>query len=104
MAREVVQAHALCCGRVHARALCPNGEDNMKQVEIMTVPELKDAIQKANEVKAVIRFGCSERWSKITKQAALDLCCGFPNDTTPENAEMYSGSFGSVIDGTLYLG
>ena len=76
----------------------------MKQVEIRTVPELKEAIRKANGVKAVIRFGCSERWSKITKQTALDLCCGYPNDATPKEAEMLSESFGTVIDGIVYLG
>jgi hypothetical protein len=72
---------------------------------ISTVPELKRALRQAREVVVLPRFGCSETWVRISKADAAVLVGKLGGkDTTPEQAEMYSGDFGLLDNGTLYLG
>jgi hypothetical protein len=73
--------------------------------DIMTVKQLKAAIKAASEIVIQPRFGASEHWVKISKAEAKALAANLgPNTTTPEEAEMYSGSFGLLDGATLYLG
>lgn len=75
--------------------------------KITTVRELRNAIREANDVLIQARFGVSERWLKITKREAMtlfdDLTYG-DEDATPDGFEMFTGTFGELRDGTLYLG
>lgn len=81
--------------------------------KIMTIPELRKFVKKADVIFAMVRFGCSEEWLKITKKEALFLLDGFEDGDTPKDLEMFGDSFGSLetvisIAGTrlktLYLG
>lgn len=71
---------------------------------IMTVSELRKAIKKADVVMIQVRFGVYESWIKISKIEATVIANSMSPDTTPGSFEMYSGEFGYVEDGTLYLG
>ena len=72
--------------------------------ELMTVKELRAAIKAAKIVLAVPRFGVSESWVKLTKADALGLVKGAKGAATPEEFSMYAGKFGTLTEGTLYLG
>ena len=76
----------------------------MNETSVVTIPEFKKAIRAASEVLAQVRFGCSEKWVRISKADARSLVDGKTNDTTPEECEMYSGQFGSIVGTTLYVG
>jgi hypothetical protein len=72
--------------------------------DITTVTEFRKAVRKAREVLAQVRFGTSERWVRISKADALTLVAGMARDTTPEDAELYSGIFGTFDGATLHVG
>lgn len=79
----------------------------MDQVELTTVRSLKCAIRIAKTIMVQVRFGCSERWTKLSKLEALGLVSGIgSDDTTPEHFEMFTGVFGTydTSSKTLYLG
>jgi len=73
-------------------------------VEIRDLKVLRRAISKAGEVYVQPRFGTAECWVKISKREAKNLVAHFTAGTTPEDAEMYTGMFGTVDGGALYLG
>lgn len=74
------------------------------QIDIDTIEQLHRAIKTAKCIRIQVRFGFSERWLKITKVQALELIEDMGN-STPREAEMYSGTFGALDKyGTLYLG
>ena len=70
--------------------------------DITTVPEFRKAVREAKDVLTQVRFGCSERWVRISKADALLLVAGFGRSDTPEQHEM--DAFASVDGSTLYLG
>ena len=72
--------------------------------DLMTIREVRRAVRKAQSVFVEARFGVAERDIKITKSEAIGLLATFEDDTTPEQAEMYSGRFGVVVGGDVYLG
>jgi hypothetical protein len=72
--------------------------------DISTIRELRAAIKGAREIRAEIRFGCSERWVRISKTDAVALVRDLGKVATAADAEMYSGTFGSFDGDTLYLG
>ena len=76
----------------------------MAQTEIMTVKGLRHAIKTCKEVNAVVRFGVSEAWVKLAKTEALYLIENFNDSDTPDDHEMYTGRFGMVENGILYIG
>lgn len=74
--------------------------------QIMTIPELRKFIKEADVVLGVLRFGASESWIKISKKEALFLVRDYADTDTPEELEMFGGSFGSLeieTDGTMTL-
>jgi hypothetical protein len=72
-----------------------------KQIE--TVAELRKAVKAASECLIQVRFGCCEKWIKIAKSEVLgQLLVGL--EGAPEHNEMYSGYFGELDNGILYLG
>jgi hypothetical protein len=74
------------------------------EIQITTVKALRSAIRNCDAVYAQLRFGMSERWVKITKSEAIQLADDLGDETTPECMSMYSGVFGSLTSGDLYLG
>jgi hypothetical protein len=72
--------------------------------DITHVADLRIAINTASEVLAQVRFGCSEKWVRISKADARQLITGWKRSDTPEDHEMYSGTFGEFNSGILYLG
>lgn len=65
------------------------------------------ALKQAKEVYVQPKFGSSETWLRVSKKEALMLlsCLGTrDNPTTPEGHEMYSDTFGSVLNECLYIG
>ena len=75
-----------------------------KEIELETIPQLRKAIRGARLVMVQIRFGCDERWIKISKREALDFIDAYSNQTTPRSIEMFTDSFGSLNGSTVYLG
>lgn len=71
---------------------------------IMTVSELRKAIKVADMILIQVRFGVYESWVKISKIEANDIVKSMSPVTTPGGFEMYTGTFGYVEDGMLYLG
>lgn len=75
--------------------------------EIKTMQALHEAIRSSSVVYVQIRFGCSEKWVKISKQEIKKYISDFAMNTKPSDIEMYDGSnFGILDDNTneLYLG
>lgn len=73
-------------------------------MDIKTVKGLRYAIRKCDAVYIQPRFGCSESYVRISKTEANRLADSLSN-CTPEQVEMYSGSFGHVDESNdLYLG
>lgn len=73
-------------------------------MDVTEVNQLKACIRRARVILIQPRFGNSETWVKISKREADELVRGFKQGETPEHHEMYSGSFGELRDGVLYLG
>lgn len=71
---------------------------------IATIFQLRRAIDAAAVIVTQVRFGTSEKWVRISKADARSLIKGVSNSTTPEQMEIYSGQFGSIIGSTVYLG
>jgi hypothetical protein len=69
-----------------------------------TVKEFRAAVKAATKVVVMPRFGLSEAWVGITKADALGLVKGAKGDATAEEFSMFTGEFGSVTDGVLYIG
>ena len=74
-------------------------------IKISTVADLKKAVSAAKHIFVQVRFGCSEKWVKISKQDARTLVSGLPDDATPQDAEMSGEAFGehSRNGNILYL-
>lgn len=71
---------------------------------IDTVPKLRKAIKEANIVLVQVRFGVSEKYVKLSKIEARALIDGLEDDATPEDCEIFGGSFGRLDrDGMLWL-
>jgi hypothetical protein len=73
-------------------------------LNLITIPSVRRAIKSARAVYVQPRFGCSEHWVKVTKAEALNMLESFPDHFTPEDAEMYAGTFGTLKDKVLYMG
>lgn len=73
-------------------------------MEIKTKDQLRDAIGSCREVRVLPRFGTSETWIRIFKLDALELLKSIEDGSTPEDCGMYSGMFGELENGILYLG
>lgn len=75
-------------------------------MNITTVLDLKRAIRDAKLILIQVKFGCSEKWVKISKAEAKDMISELDANATPESFEMYSADFGSfeASSKTLYLG
>jgi hypothetical protein len=73
--------------------------------DIMTIPDLRKAINDCYIVLAQLRFGNNEHEVKISKTEAKAFVDAYPNDTTVEHAEMYAGRFGYLDQkNCLHLG
>ena len=70
----------------------------------MALKELRAAIKVAKTVLMAPRFGVSESWVKVSKADALGLVKGAAGSATAEDFSMYTGEFGELRDGVLYLG
>jgi hypothetical protein len=70
--------------------------------DITTVAEFRAAVTAAKDVLAQVRFGCSERWVRVSKADARALVSGYGRNDTPEQHEM--DAFATVEGTTLYLG
>lgn len=73
-------------------------------MRITTWSQLRDAIGSCREVQVMPRFGVSETWIRVLKLDALRLLASIDKDATPEDCGMYSGAFGQLENGILYLG
>lgn len=72
---------------------------------INTKQKLKTSIDMSSKVYIQVRFGVSEKWCRITKIEAHALAETLPEDSNPQDCEMYSGSFGTMeADDELFLG
>ena len=76
----------------------------MAHLDITTIPGLRRAIKQAHSVHTQVRFGSSERWVKISKATALELIEGLSDHCSPQDAEMYAGTFGTMHGRTLWMG
>lgn len=75
-----------------------------KHSNLTTVQSLQCALNVAKTVYIQPRFGCSERWIKISKKEAQILVSNLEQDATPQNAEMYTNVFGTLNGTLLYMG
>ena len=74
-------------------------------MDIITVKELREAVKTADIVVAQVRFGASEAWVKIPKKEVYsELLAGLEEDENPTDYEYWTGVFGTLKDGVLYLG
>lgn len=72
---------------------------------IETIEELRKAIRAAKKIYVTARFGMSDQKVRINRLDALMLANCFPDDATPQEAEMPRGHFATVdAFGDLYLG
>lgn len=72
-------------------------------MDLSTTYELRRAITICNVVVVQARFGCSEKWVRISKVEARELARGLPG--TPHDCEMATGRFGELNqDLVLYMG
>lgn len=74
------------------------------RIDIVTIKALRSAIRKAKLILVQPRFGCTERWIKISKAEAIEMIFHISVNDTPADQEMYRGVFGSLEDDTLFLG
>ncbi len=92
-------------------AMMISGEDKFEgsdpTSEVIFITEKKELFKQIVKSRAVycqLRFGVSETWFKLTKNEAYRLAHTIGDGQTPNDMEMYSGSFGYVESGNLYLG
>ena len=75
-----------------------------KHFNLTTVQSLQCALNVAKTVYIQPRFGCSERWIKISKKEAQMLVSNLELTMTPKDAEMYTDVFGTLNGTLLYMG
>ena len=74
-------------------------------IAIDTIGKLRKAVRIADRVFMQVRFGCSEKWVRITKVEIEFLLEGYDDTDTVEDMEMFGDSFARVYgNNDLYVG